>query len=539
MKLYLYFMGIACLILITCCKKNKDENTPPLTKPDPTLTFITAEAGDNHAVHIRGKITAPAWLENPVYGIVYSADSIPTVNTPGKIILGNVRDSVDIAYTINDLPGGKNLTFRLFVITPEKTWYSQTKQIVAPSFQIAPLQDSFISRNTMITIYFTETLLNDERNGIEVYVGDKKLDSADAVLGSSGRSINIIVPIDYRQGMPITIKQGSYSQTITPNIPVLPGYWQRITAHTGPIVENAAYFTLGNKGYIVGGYVYSSQSTSTNAVWEIDLTTHEWKKKNPFPATSIHSATIVTVNNKAYLFGGVTGSPLQNDLVWEYKPATDSWQSISSMPTDMFGLGRLRFATAVYDNKIYLGGSISFNGSEANVYWFTKYWRIFDPVALTWGSLPYLPSNDGIQSMTAYTNDNRLYLFGGDNDSQEMKENFILDFSDNTWSTPDISRPLHPRTGVSVINKDNSTYFFGGYQRNPDKARWVVKPEFWKMDANQQYTQLASSCTTEFVSTLNRNTPIFATANGFIVYNSLTWNGNNELARGVIEYIAD
>jgi N-acetylneuraminic acid mutarotase len=539
MKSYVYFMGILCLIFMTCCKKdrNKDNPLPPTIKPDPTLTLIAADIEDNDAVHIRGKIIAAAWLENPVYGIVYSADSIPGVNSPGKVILGNVTDSVDIAYTVKALLGGKNYTFRLFVMTPEKTWYSQSKQIVPPNFEIATLQDSFISRNTMITIYFTKTLSADEMKGFEVYVGDKKMDSADAVVEPFGRGINLIVPIDYKQGMPITIKKGLYSQTITPNIPLLPGYWRRIPAHEGAIVENAAYFTLGNKGYIVGGYPYGAQSVPVNTVWEIDLTTHEWKRKNPFPLTSLHSAVVVTVNSKAYLFGGVTGSSTHNDQVWEYDQVSDNWQSITSIANDIYDPGRLRFATAVYNNKIYLGTGVKLNGS--NQYWYTKNWKIFDPAANTWETLPQLPSNNSIQSMTAYTYDNKLYLFGGDNGTQEVKENFVLNFSDHTWSKPDITRPVLPRTGVSIINKNNSTYFFGGYQVNPNSGRWMVRPEFWKMDGDQQYTQFASACTTELVDVLNRNAPIFPTANGFIVYNVFTWNGNNELTRSVIEYVAD
>ncbi|SFD26041.1 Galactose oxidase, central domain [Chitinophaga sp. CF118] len=543
MKLYCYISGI--LILLICCTKKKDETSqPPTVKQDPTLTLISADVENNDAVHIEGKIIAPVWLENPVYGIVYSVDSIPTVNSLGKIVLGNVRDSANIDYTIKDLSRWENYTFRLFITTEKGTWYSLSKQVVPPSFQIAPLKDSVISRNTILKVYFTEPIPADQTKGFEVYVGDKKVDSINVVVDASG-SITFLVPIDYKQGTSITIKKGSYSQTIVPDIPVLPGYWKRIPSHEGYLADNAAYFTLGNNGYIIGGHQYLSETQPINAVWEIDLSTYKWKKKNPFPIT-LHSAMAVTINNKGYLFGGVTDGATPNDKVWEYDPVSDSWQSIGTM-NDVVAeniIGRLRMSTAVYNNKIYMGGGIRLGGSPNFFeYWYTKYWVTFDPVARVWENLPQLPSINKIQSMTTYTYDNKLYLFGGDNSSHESGESFALDFSNKTWSKPDITRSLPPRTGVSVINKNNTTYFFGGYQYKPSTGpsggRFGVMPEFWKMDENQHYTQLASASTSEFVSGLNRNAPIFATANGFIVYNVLTWNGNNTLTRAIIEYVPE
>jgi hypothetical protein len=546
MKLYCYILSILCLTLLVCCAKEKakDSPQPPIVKQDPTLTLISADVENNDAVHIEGKIIAPAWLENPVYGIVYSVDSIPTVNSLGKIVLGNIRDSASIDYSIKDLSRWKNYNFRLFIATANETWYSPSKQVIPPSFQIAPLKDSVISRNTILKIYFTEPIPTDQTKGFEVYVGDKKVDSINVVVDASG-SITFLVPVDYKDGTSITIKKGSYSQSIVPDIPVLPGYWKRIPSHEGSLADNAAYFTLGNNGYIIGGHPYLSETQPINDIWEIDLSTYEWKKKNPFPV-ALHSAMAVTVNNKAYLFGGVIDGSTPNDKVWEYDPVSDSWQSIGTMNDLTFGntIGRLRMSTAVYNNKIYMGGGIKL-GQSPNFfeYWYTKYWVTFDPVTRTWENLPQLPAINSIQSMTAYMYDNKLYLFGGDNTSHESSESFALNFTDNTWSKPDITRPLPPRTGVSVINKNNTTYFFGGYQYKPSTGpsggRFGVMPEFWKMDANQQYTQLASASTSEFVSGLNRNTPIFATASGFIVYNVLTWNGNNTLTSAVIAYVPE
>lgn len=541
MKLYSFIL--CTLILLTCCKKKKDEiPPPPAVKHAPTLTLISAEIENNDSVRIKGKVISADWLENPVYGIVYSADSIPTVNSEDKIILGNISDSAQINYTIKNLSRWKNYNFRLFLTTEKETWYSLSKQVITPAFQLAPFKDSVISRNTLLKVYFTEPIPVDQRKGFEVYVGDKKIDSMNVIVESNGTTISFLVPIDYKQGSTITIKKGIYSQSIVCNLPVLSGYWKRITPHEGYLADNAAYFTLGNKGYIIGGNQYPSATETINTVWEIDLSTYQWKKKNAFPV-ALQSAMAVTVNNKAYLFGGVTYNTLPNHRIYEYDPVSDNWQVIDTMAVGNF-LGRLRMSVAVYNNKIYMGGGIRFNGSINYEYWFTQYWVTFDPVTRIWEDLPRFPNLNSIQSMTTYTYNNQLYLFGGDDNYHESRESFALDFSNNTWSKPDLSRSLPPRTGVSVINKNNSTYFFGGYQYKQyyygeSGGRFAVMPEFWKTDDNHQFTQLASASTSEFISVLNRNAPIFATAKGFIVYDVLTWNGNNSLNASVIEYIPE
>ncbi len=542
MKLYCYVIGILCLFLMPCCKKNKDiiaEPPPVVVKQDPSLTLTAAEIESDNAVRIQGRIKALDWPK-AVYGVLYSEDSIPTVKSPGKILLGTVTDSVDITYTVKELLPKKDYTFRLFATWDDKTWYSEPKQVVPAQFHLKPLQDSFISRNTMIKIYFTERIPFDEYRWFEVYVGDKKIEAKDGLVSTFGESINLLIPIDYKQGTPITVKKGLYSETIVPDIPVLPGYWRKIAAHEGKIMDNAAYFTLGNKGYIVGGNWFPSPWASTNAVWEIDLTTYEWKRKNPFPLAYINNAMATVVNNKAYLFGGsLSRDEGNNNYVWEYDPVSDSWQNISAMPNDLNVIGRMRFASVVYNNKVYMGSGSAYSGAGTYVYYFPEYWVTFDPAMRKWESLPRLPSDGGTENMTAYTNNNKLYLFGGNNDYNEKKENFVLDLNDHTWSKPGITRPFQPRTGVSVITKNNVTYFFGGYQKDLEHGKWAVNSEFWKMDADQQYTRFASACEMEDVSELNRNAPIFPTANGFIVYNVLTWGGDNTLTREVIEYIVD
>jgi len=541
MKLYSYMLGILCLTSIISCKKEKVEETPPpVVKQDPVLKLIRADVDSVDAAHIEGKIIAPSWLGTPAYGIVYSTDSIPTVYSPGKIELGKVRDSVNIAYVVKDLDRWKNYNFRLYMSKGDTIWYSESKQVVPPSFQIAPFKDAAISRNTLLTVNFKDYIPTDQLQGFQVFVGDKKIDSVNFYVDQTGY-IKFLVPIDYTAGTPITIKKGAYSQTTVPNLPILPGYWRKITSHDGKIAEDAAYFTLGNKGYIVGGHGYLSETKPINTIWEIDLTTLQWKQKNPFP-TVIHSAMCVVVNDKAYLFGGVVDGSTPNEKVWEYDPAADSWQTISTMPNDLPGLGRLRMTTTVYNGKVYMGSGIKLDGPPSYFErWYSDYWQTFDPATRTWQKLPDMPADNSIQSMTGYINNNKLYCFGGDNSYHEVNENFIFDFSTNTWSKPDITRPLPTRTAVSVITKNSNTYFYGGYaylsSTGPSGGRFGMNPEFWKMDANQQFTQLASTSTVNFVSALNRNAPIFATANGFIVYNVSIWGGNRVLTSAVIEYV--
>ncbi len=95
-------------------------------------------------------------------------------------------------------------------------------------------------------------------------------------------------------------------------------------------------FTINGKVYVggadnegpKGGYYYMKQ------LYEYDPQNNLWKKRKDFPGTPRFDATVVVLNNKAYVLFGVNAdrNSYTSDA-WEYDPATDNWRQLASPPS--------------------------------------------------------------------------------------------------------------------------------------------------------------------------------------------------------------
>ena len=86
----------------------------------------------------------------------------------------------------------------------------------------------------------------------------------------------------------------------------------------------------------------------------------------------------------------------------EYDPATDTWTTKTPMPTP-----RAIFATAVYQNKIYvIGGGGDFGFEEV-----TGLNQVYDPSTDTWTTKTSMPT--ARQFLCANVVNGKIYLIGG------------------------------------------------------------------------------------------------------------------------------
>ncbi|KAG6094021.1 hypothetical protein E4U31_006462 [Claviceps sp. LM219 group G6] len=125
---------------------------------------------------------------------------------------------------------------------------------------------------------------------------------------------------------------------------------------------------LGSKIYIFGGQVEGlfmndlsafdlNQLQSPNYMWEILLNNDP--SPNAPPARTNH--TVITYNDRLYLFGGTNGVEWFND-VWCYDPAVNSWSQL-----DCIGYippSREGHAAAVVDDVMYVFGGRTEEGTD-------------------------------------------------------------------------------------------------------------------------------------------------------------------------------
>ena len=124
-------------------------------------------------------------------------------------------------------------------------------------------------------------------------------------------------------------------------------------AHMNKFRYALAGVALNGKLYAIGGYDHVNDTVQAS-VEEYTPATNTWRMVAPMAIKRV-GHTAVAFNGKIYVIGGSVSASdnfLQLSSVEEYDPATDTWRTMTSMPTARAGV-----AGAVLNNKIYaIGG---------------------------------------------------------------------------------------------------------------------------------------------------------------------------------------
>lgn len=144
-------------------------------------------------------------------------------------------------------------------------------------------------------------------------------------------------------------------------------------------------------------------------VEEYDPAANSWRERTPMPTPRNHAAMGV-VNDKIYVIGGRVGAAfigLASDIsvVEEYDPAANKWGAPRArMPTARSAMG-----VGVYGGRIYVAGGeyqdphlmATFRAVEA-----------YDPATNSWETMPSMPVSR--HGLAAGVIGNQLHLVGGD-----------------------------------------------------------------------------------------------------------------------------
>ncbi|MFE4711199.1 Kelch repeat-containing protein [Paenibacillus sp. NPDC056722] len=204
--------------------------------------------------------------------------------------------------------------------------------------------------------------------------------------------------------------------------------WTTIEA---TIPESKAFSTvvqLNDKAYIIGG---SSGDTSFNQVKILDLKNFTWSNGKEMPVAR-SAASAVVYDGKIYVVGGYTG----NAYTWGkgvslsslqvYDPELDTWTAKASMPQALGSTSAI-----VLDNKIYVFGGLTTNiRSVSSV-------QVYDPLTDSWSNKKDMQVAS--HSQTSVTYNGKIYLIGGrhiDN-ATNVSINSFLEYDPNadSWIT--------------------------------------------------------------------------------------------------------
>ena len=152
-------------------------------------------------------------------------------------------------------------------------------------------------------------------------------------------------------------------------------------------------FTIGNKGYVVGGtetQPNNGSHRSINDTWEYNQATNSWTQKADLPFFGVSAGTGFSIGNKGYVVNGYYKLNLNPGVnlsdLYEYNPATNAWSFKTSFPgakrhfTNVFVIGQAAYAGGGVDSPFYTEG--------------LKDYYKYSPATNAWVSVANFPSHE-------------------------------------------------------------------------------------------------------------------------------------------------
>lgn len=203
------------------------------------------------------------------------------------------------------------------------------------------------------------------------------------------------------------------------------GVWDERADLDGPPRGYALSFTIGNYGYLFGGY---GSKTSLNDLWRYNIEENGWVEMAQNAAVvppKRHWAMGFALNGKLYVTTGAVR--YQTDYLsdtWEYDPSTDSWTQMDDFPGGE-RYGGLGFALGNYG---YAGC-----GKDIDKNYMKDIYR-FDPTASPgnqWTRVDNVPFKKRVFS-TTWVYNNEAYIVCGANNSVCCED--FYKFDGTTWT---------------------------------------------------------------------------------------------------------
>lgn len=193
------------------------------------------------------------------------------------------------------------------------------------------------------------------------------------------------------------------------------GNWVSRSDFDGVARSNAAAFTIGNNGYVMGGY---DGRDRLNDLWQYDSENNYWIERAAFPGEARNSAVAFSIGEKGYVGTGYNGLDYLGDF-WEYDPQSDTWTQKADFP----GSARFGAVAFVVNNYGFIG--CGYDGNHLK-----DFYR-YNPETDGWDQQPF-PGSKRVGA-SAFNLDGNVYLIGGVSNQQYVTDFWMLDSEDFSW----------------------------------------------------------------------------------------------------------
>lgn len=223
-------------------------------------------------------------------------------------------------------------------------------------------------------------------------------------------------------------------------------------------VEAQHFFSYGSKLYI-GMHIYHDSIGRNFAAR--DIITNIVTVLAPFPGTPVSGATFFIIGDKGYVVSGKdreTGN-LVNQL-WEYNISTNQWTNKGHSPVGARG----NATVMVVDNKAYIGLGYSYytlNGHRIKQY--NNDWRVYYPASGISSTMASFPGQKR-SNAKGFVLSKNPYVGFGTNGSSYFKDLWKYNVSSNTWvqQTNFPGDAITTAFSISTFSLGNSGYVVKG-----------------------------------------------------------------------------
>lgn len=198
----------------------------------------------------------------------------------------------------------------------------------------------------------------------------------------------------------------------------LMGKWYRMSDFDGLARSNASSFTIGNKGYLVGGTTDGKKLVSD--LWVYDMELDSWTQKATFPGTARHSSIAFSIDEKGYYGTGYNGENYLNDF-WEYDPNKNQW----TQKSNFMGSARYNAVGFGVNGKGYIGC-----GYDGN---YLKDFYSFNPTSNNWEQIISIGGSKRSGAVSFVIND-IAYVCCGQNNGEYINDFWMYNPSTGQWT---------------------------------------------------------------------------------------------------------
>lgn len=232
------------------------------------------------------------------------------------------------------------------------------------------------------------------------------------------------------------------------------GTWVTGTALPAIKTQGAMVACNGKIYYIGGGTAAAGSGTD---VYEYSRITGQWTTRAPLPIARGGHGAVSWGDSVIFVMGGPwSTTPTTNLQVFAYRPATNTWITLTGTNALPSGAGRRAFGIGIWGNKIIIAGGY------AGAYLKSVYVGTIGANAslITWAAAPDISTTyPGLSRMGGTACNGYFFTIGGERSGgNPLYEDttHVYEFASNTWVYNFGGKP----TGASNIFNSNSSKLY-------------------------------------------------------------------------------